>query len=193
MGNDDEPPFTSHVPYASQLYKLGASPGPLAVEDTLPEILLRKERELMQRADALRGMLHPVEHELEQVRIAMRAIGVPVSGNSYVEALGPFLNNAALNQTPSLEVLVGASFTIKQMIVFALRDHYHHGATPSELSEYMRIVYAREVDRNSISPQLARLRDDGVVDQPPGLLNEGKWALTQAGRRYNASLTVKDD
>jgi hypothetical protein len=72
------------------------------------------------------------------------------------------------------------AMTIKQMIDNALRDHFRKGATPIELREYFWIAYGRNIDRNSISPQLARLREGGRVI-PVG----GKWKLTAAGLVYD--------
>lgn len=69
--------------------------------------------------------------------------------------------------------------TIKEMILRALNEHFHLGATPSELSDYMRTAYGREVDRNSISPQLARLREEGLVHNTNAL--NGKWEIVLRG------------
>jgi DNA-binding transcriptional ArsR family regulator len=66
--------------------------------------------------------------------------------------------------------------TIKEMVLNALRDHFHAGATPSELREYFRMVYSKDIDRNSISPQLARLREEGLVENDNAL--SGKWKLS---------------
>jgi len=63
------------------------------------------------------------------------------------------------------------------MTLGALRDHFQHGATPTELSDYMKSAYGKEVDRNSISPQLSRLKEEGMVE----VLSNGKWELTRQG------------
>jgi hypothetical protein len=68
--------------------------------------------------------------------------------------------------------------TIKQLVLRALIDHFHDGATPLELRTYIRDAYGREIDRTSMGPQLSRMRDEGVLIQPLGLLNEGKWRLS---------------
>jgi hypothetical protein len=182
--------------------------GEIGNEETFAESMQRKERELIQRIAAVRGLLTPLESELGQVRKAMQAIGVPSSTlasspfgsetrNSLDEMVAaaspatgvvpalPQINNNALFGMAALGVV---PFTIKQMIVHALRDHFHGGATPAELRDYMHTAYGRQIDRNSISPQLARLREEGVVEQTNALLSDGKWKITPAGRRYGRTL-----
>jgi hypothetical protein len=168
----------------------------LAAEETLPDYLKRRERELVQQTAALRGMLAPKEKELAEVRQAMQVVGVQ---RSYTDELNTFLDpdeknpygGGTPNQNPyqllsemagqagtPLPLLV-ESMTIKEMILRALSDHFHDGATPTELREYMRAAYSRDVDRNSISPQLARLRDEGHVQNANVLNESGKWQLTR--------------
>jgi len=142
-------------------------------EEPLADYLKRRERELIQQTAALRGLLTPKEQQLAEVRQALQAIGVQ---QSYVEELKPFLDQTQ-SATPSLGIL-NEPLTIKEMILRALNDHFHEGATPSELSEYMRAAYRREVDRNSISP-LARLREERLVQNTNAL--SGKWQLALRG------------
>jgi hypothetical protein len=63
------------------------------------------------------------------------------------------------------EFLAFEHLTIKELIVKALTDHYSHGASAMELCDFVRNAYGRDVERSSLSPQLSRLRDDGVVEQ----------------------------
>jgi hypothetical protein len=155
----------------------------LSEEEPLADYLKRRERELTQQTAALRGMLLPKEKQLEEIRQAMKAIGIQPG---YVEQLLPFLDqsgakvgvlNQSTNEDPYVGVLkTGEQLTIKEMIMGALNHHFQQGATPSELSEYMRTAYGREIDRNSVSPQLARLREEGLVENTNAL--NGKWMLT---------------
>ena len=48
----------------------------------------------------------------------------------------------------------------------------------------MRTEYGREVDRNSISPQLARLRQDRAVEQTGGAADP-KWKTTGADQNVD--------
>jgi DNA-binding transcriptional ArsR family regulator len=153
-------------------------------EISLPQYLAKRERELIQQAAALRGALLPKEQELESVRVAMKALGLTPN---YMEQLKPFLSQeqgalkvhpgTVTTDAPNLNLL-SENLTIKEMIQRALAEHFKQGATPSELSEYMRVAYQRDVDRNSISPQLARLRDEGLVETS---VYTGKWELTLKG------------
>jgi DNA-binding transcriptional ArsR family regulator len=156
----------------------------LAGSEGLEAYLRRRERELIQQTAALRGLLAPKEKELTDVRQAMNAIGLPPS---YVDELRPFLDGDqdepayvynSEEDTTALQALA-ESLTIKEMILRALNDHFHQGATPSELSEYMRTAYRRDIDRNSISPQLARLREEGLVQNTNAL--SGKWEIVLRG------------
>jgi DNA-binding transcriptional ArsR family regulator len=176
-------------------------------EESIAEYLQRRERELIQRAAAVRGMLTPIEQQLAEVRKAMQALGV-ASENALSSALSSLVVGdpnrtpsilemlAGVDQTPSIPVadavsaLAAATPTIKQMILSALHDHFHHGASPTGLSNYMKAVYKRDIDRNSISPQLARLREDGMVDQ----LSDGKWRLSNQGKSaMSYGTTLRED
>jgi len=178
----------------------------------LADYLKTREGELEAQISNLRGHLAPLETELAEVRrirsliadcraagntdLASDAIlprppasGLETAAKSQLSEVSPKdapkSALSTLNQNVNEELFRASALTIKQMIIGALRDHFHfHGATPTELSEYMKAAYGREVDRNSISPQLARLRDEGMVEQPTGLLNEGRWQLTRRGRWY---------
>jgi hypothetical protein len=65
--------------------------------------------------------------------------------------------------------------TIKQLILRALSEKFRDGATPLELRDFLRERFDRVVDRNSISPQLTRLREEGLIHQSEG---DGRWRLT---------------
>jgi len=139
--------------------------------EPIGEFLVRRDRELTQQIDALRGQITPKEQEREQVRTAMRALGLSAAEATYT----------IVGQPVELLTLPGGTLTIKQMVLAALRDHFHKGATPSELRDYMKTAYGRDVDRNSIGPQLARLRERGAVHQH----NDGRWSITRAGKTYD--------
>ena len=116
--------------------------------EPLADYLKRREREKIQRIAAIRGLLAPEEKQLEEIRQAMKAIGIEPS---YVEQLKPFLDqdgdnrpmhgllnhdtrpgvlNCAPANTPL--ALLSESLTIKEMIMGALNNHFHLGATPSD-------------------------------------------------------------
>jgi hypothetical protein len=181
----------------------------LANDEPLSDYLKRRERELVQQTAALRGMLIPKEQELANVRQAMEAVGIK---RSYVEQLQPFLDQEQDEQVQPMHGLLHSeshpgilnsgpfpwelgnplrmeSLTIKEMILRALNEHFHLGATPSELSDYMRNAYGRDVDRNSISPQLTRLRDEGLVQNTNALT--GKWEIVLRGTLEEAAAEIE--
>lgn len=143
---------------------------------TVRDFLPHREQELMQEIEVLRKRLVPKEQELAEVRKAMTALGL------INEAAG--VANRIIPAPTQVATLVTTPLTIKQMILGALRDHFHDGASPVELSAYMRTEYGREVDRNSISPQLARLRQDRAVEQTGGAADP-KWKLTGADQNVD--------
>jgi hypothetical protein len=187
-----------------------------AQDETLADYLKRRERELIQQTAAIRGLLAPKEQELATVRQAMQAIGVQ---QSYVDQLQPFLDQASDQPPPPTHGLLNSTearpapgilnspaagfpweaLTIKDMILNALKDHFHSGATPSELSEYMKTAYGRDVDRNSIGPQLARLRDERLVESGSGnalisgalIPGSGKWRLSLRGDLADAAAEIE--
>lgn len=69
-------------------------------------------------------------------------------------------------------------FTIKELIVKALTDHYKQGAGAADLVEFIKNAYGRAVERSSLSPQLSRLKQDGWVEQQA----DGAWNLTNEKR-----------
>jgi hypothetical protein len=164
-------------------------------DETVADMLKRRERELVQQTAALRGLLVPKERELEDVRRAMQALGI---SPDYVGALQDFLaaepattspsnDSPSTHQVPDTLLINGKihSGSIKDLILQALRDFFRDGATPSELSQFFKTAYNRTVDRGSISPQLARLRGQGAVEQRTGAGIESKWFLTRAGKLYD--------
>jgi hypothetical protein len=134
---------------------------PPSKEPTLAEFLRRRHWDLAREVSAIMSALTPREKELDEVQTAMQKLDIPggMVRLDPVEVEGP---------------------TIKQMIVSALTDLFHEGASPVELRDYMQMTLGRDVDRNSISPQLARLREQGIVEQLTGP-NEGKWKLVLRG------------
>jgi hypothetical protein len=68
--------------------------------------------------------------------------------------------------------------TIKSMILTALNSHFDNGATPAELRTFIKDVFGREIDRTSMSPQLARLRENGAIEQV-----DMKWRLSERARQ----------
>ena len=150
----------------------------------------------------VRGQLAPLEAELAQIR-KMRSL----IADARAAGLTDLASDAQLGEPPPPAQIPSAGYvidlsdplvingrvtrsTIKLMVLSALRDHFKSkGATPTELRDYIKAAFDRDVDRNSISPQLARLREQGAVESY-GF--DGKWKLTRAGALYDHSSSWKD-
>lgn len=65
-------------------------------------------------------------------------------------------------------------WTLKQIAVQALRDHFPEGATANQLLDVLKAAYGREIERSSLSPQLSRLKEDGIIE-----LDGKLWRLPQ--------------
>lgn len=161
--------------------------------ETLVQFLERRQPELEAQISHLRGVLEPKEAELVQIKKMRELLSVARKAGASNAVIGPPVQSQlagyVIDLTEPSQLQVAANLTIKQMIITALRDHFREGATPSDLRDYMKTVYGREVDRNSISPQLARLRGQGAVEQY-GL--EGKWKLTRAAKWYDHPSSWED-
>ena len=159
------------------------------LDDTLRTFLERRERELTHQIAAVRGELQSKEKELAEIRavratLATPAVSVPDTSTfdvavNQIRAAEENRRAASvahpMQQTES--ALIGAvpqKRTIKSMIVTALTSHFDDGATLAELRTFIKDVFGQEIDRTSISPQLARLREEGAVEQ-----RGRKWRLSE--------------
>jgi DNA-binding transcriptional ArsR family regulator len=144
--------------------------GPQKDPTTLHEYLYRRHHDLTREMEAIKNTLVPKDRELAEIRKAAAKL-------EELAALPSPLFSAAtpVPQTTSDEG-AGTGRTIKQLIIEALFAHFHDGATGVELRDHFLTVHGRDIDRTSISPQLTRLREEGIVEQMTGP-DEGKWKL----------------
>jgi hypothetical protein len=162
--------------------------------------LERRERELTHQIAALLGQIESKQRELAEIRAVRTSLpsSVPASAVPAPAAPPPVPDTStfdvASNQIRATEenrraasvahpmqqiesALVGGASqkrTIKSMILTALMSHFDDGATLAELRTFIKDVFGQEIDRTSISPQLARLREDGAVEQ-----RGRKWRLSR--------------
>jgi hypothetical protein len=162
-------------------------------EENVRDLLDRRERELMQQIDllqrelaALRKDLTPKEIELIEVRRAKAALGMTAE-SSFVDIASPQqrFENPSSNRKSELEDTYHSlsvtirdtphhALKIKELLVLAFIEHFQmHGAAPADLKTQIQTSYGREIDPGSIRPNLARLREAGIVMRaiPP------KWIL----------------
>jgi hypothetical protein len=142
------------------------NPGSQQPSETLREFLIRRERELTHRLSALQAELGPVEAELAQIRRARTAVdtaptlsglnsnAAPPTGFDYV---GPLLE--------LLDTKSPSEMTIKQLVIRAFTAQFRKGATPAQLREFIRDAYGRDIERGSLSPQLSRMKAEGLIEQ----------------------------
>lgn len=124
-------------------------------------------RMLQARRDALtsqiersRAIIRTMEEEIEQIDRGIRAM--------YGDKLPPKGHMASRNAVAHFARRanpLAQSMTIKKLVVTALNEHLQNGATSQQLLD----VFAREwgrtdIIRTSLSPQLSRLKSEGVID-----------------------------
>jgi hypothetical protein len=166
--------------------------------ETLRSFLERRERELTHQIAALRAQIESKQGELAEIQtvratLAPAVPAPPVPDTTTFDGAADLIRATAENrraasvahpmqQTESGLIGGGVPRTIKTMVLSALTSHFDDGATLAELRTFIKDVFGREVDRTSISPQLARLREEGAVEQ-----NGRKWRLLPASQRVIAS------
>jgi len=67
--------------------------------------------------------------------------------------------------------------SIKELVVLALkskRKFRWNGASASDIRDFIKDAFGRDIERASLSPQLSRLRHEGILK----LSNDGTWTLT---------------
>jgi hypothetical protein len=162
--------------------------------EPLWDYLKLRERELKQQISALRSQLAPREAELTEIlRIksakesaVQTATSTAESANGTMEAdatpqsvvtiddvaEGAYTVAQAIQRTQRAFAEAGERhpflkfehFTIKQLVVKAMLEYFPNGATALELCEFVENAYGRHVERSSLSPQLSRLHQEGVLE-----------------------------
>jgi hypothetical protein len=125
--------------------------------ETLREMLVRREAELLREIGNLRDQLQPLEAELAEVRTAHAAISVkgPAGPATY--------SYAVVSAHHSGDAGPYADLTMKELAVKALNEHFQNGATANQMLEFFRNAWGRKIERSSFSPQLTRLKREGVI------------------------------
>lgn len=166
-------------------------------EENTDQFLTRRERDLMSRAAALRGQLAPIEAELAKVQ-RMRAVlaeetrptinalnNVAPSTLAKIyasQSLAGYVVTRSIESSPEADNPY-ATRTIKDLCIQALIDAFPHGATTSELREFMRTGYHRSVDPGSLRTQLHRLKGAGILGREP---SNDSWNFRDGKRAHYA-------
>lgn len=134
-----------------------------AIEDILRDAL----EEVEGRIRAIEDSLVPVYAEREKVLRALAAIASPATKPVLQgqEISGNLINGGTANPF--------ASLTMKELIIKALLERFENGATAAQLLSFFSEAWGRkDIMRSSFSPQLSRLKNDGVI-----VLNGKVWSL----------------
>lgn len=169
--------------------------------ESLKDFLHRRQRQLRQLVSAIQGQLIAAQTELEEVRHAMKAIGLqpgtplsdmrPKSGLIGLGAAFDATAEVTLGadgpapplSADALDALLAEQPTIKELVVLALTNHFRDdGASPEQLREYFLVAHGRDVERTSLSPQLTRLKEDGVIKQK----DDGTYRFTEKWKAAQA-------
>ena len=144
---------------------------------TVRSILDDHEADIIAQIAALRSQLVPLERELMEVRLAKSAVD---RGGLEQDQPRLVFSTAKDERSPEghvdawrRKVVFGAGskfespyarLTIKSLIIKALAEHFSRGATSIQLLDFFSNAWGRsDVVRTSLSPQLSRLRSDGVL------------------------------
>jgi hypothetical protein len=139
-------------------------------------LLDEHETSILERIESLRSELVPLERELFEVRLAKTALdrGAPPQEQPQLALKGPEPGSAASHVDVWRQRIVWAAatapkspyarLTIKELVRKALSEQFPRGATANQLLELFANAWGRtDVARTSLSPQLSRLRQEGVL------------------------------
>lgn len=144
---------------------------------SLRRLLDEYERDILMRIDPVRKELGLLERQLADVRKARNAIAhegttsatVAAAQFEYrmIERLRRPVFHGGGETVETAERPVSspyAKLTMKQLVRKALDEHFENGATASQLLDFFRDAWGRnDIVRSSLSPQLSRLKGEGVI------------------------------
>jgi hypothetical protein len=163
----------------------------MSEEKNVFELLNLREQELIHQISALRGQIEAKENELVYVRKAKAATSISVGVNqqeppdlrtSRLFKIAPVTKDGALDFFKKL--------SIKQLVMQAMLDHFRTGGTTSQaLRDFIRNAYGREIEQESLRPQLHRLKADGLLLHETG---DDKWRLDPNAPAVLSALRFND-
>jgi hypothetical protein len=131
---------------------------------TLHDFLPLRFAELSQITARLRERLHRAEAEIDQLKVAAKAIGINLEENN---ERAPQKAEIKIAETPIINI------TMKEAALRILND-FDNGLTASEIVEEMKSRFGMTYPRSSLSPQLSRLKHDGLLQQ-----SGSRWLLSK--------------
>jgi hypothetical protein len=154
--------------------------------ESLYAFLERRSRELTNQIAALKSHLTACETELAHVQSAQRQFA------NFPEADRARMGfPMAMRQSHRLmEQTYSANLTIKQLIMKAMRAHFKDGATAADLRDFIKDAYGRDIERASFSPQLSRLKAQGLLHQNP---ETERWTILASDSTVDILLADDND
>jgi len=142
----------------------------------LRSLLDDHESSIVERITSLHAQLVPLERELMEVRLAKAALkkgqqepeqqqfflGHLPNKNLGIDSVDKINSNKLLPEIDRKSPYI--HLTIKDLIKKALEEFFIEGATANELLDLFSNAWGRtDIARTSLSPQLSRLRKEGVL------------------------------
>lgn len=121
-------------------------------------IMKARREEVGGLIDRYTRKLEPLQLEAKQLDAGIRAMEgvIPVKG---MQSTRKAIAHHAKLANPDIQAL-----SLKQLIVKALSEHLRDGATANEMLDFFAMHWGREIMRTSLSPQLSRLKENGIVE-----------------------------
>lgn len=146
-------------------------------EEGLRAFLDRRERQIMNRLGAAQSAVEQLQIDLDEVRRARTAI----DDTDAAKGLKVVYSSLRIGESTKTiadvpDELTSEPPSIKEYILMALNhsgSRLVEGATANEIREFIKDAYGRDIERSSFSPQLSRLREEGLIN----LLPSGQWVL----------------
>lgn len=150
-----------------------------SVRDTL----VRLEHQIQEKIAEARAQLVPLERELAAVRRALAALMPPEEP----VVITPKAASLWLEGNPPIVTISSSEsayqkLTMKQLAVKALQEHFPNGASAIDMIDFFHKAWGRtDVSRSSLSPQLSRLKKDGMIT-----LRGTRWLLVTEAQKSEA-------
>lgn len=131
------------------------------MNQTTREFIAARETEILKKIKDLR-------EELREIRVIKNAL--------------------ISHDNPELSESISSMLTFQDMIVSVLNAHPKGGAEALEILDLIDKKFNKQIVRSSISPQLSRLKQKGVLQ-----LENGIWSLTQTYKTQKESASEEAD
>lgn len=138
--------------------------------ETLSDFIIRRRREIAEAQDRLRGELDALDKEFEQIDKAARAAGIEESAVATERSR----EHSGFFMVEKTRRKIVAEKTIKEAVIEILKEA-GRGMTALEILPEVNRHLNVDYPRTSLSPQLSRLKADGLLERD-GIV----WSLVQA-------------